>query len=495
MTALVGRVRPADSIAPMAMGAAALATFALLGVAAVVSPLLALAAVLAMIFVAIAFRDLAAGVALFAVTTFFGHLPGTGTGSSVEVTVVKLTGAVLLLAWLLLLVRRTDVPLLLLDHPFIAFSLAAFQIWAFSSALWAQDATTAMTTSLRYGQNFLLVFIVYSALREARHFRWLLWAFMLAALISVVIALASGPAASAVGSAAVASVTGSQRLTGRFGAGDANLFASLLLPALVFAAFSFVAERKIAIRAALVTLAVLFTVGLFQTESRGGLVALAATAVVSLFVTGRLRRRALVATVLAAVMTVTYFGVIASPESRARVTRLHWHDSSGRDDLWKIGLAMAGDHPALGVGSGNFTLVSPMYGQKPFDLVYVNYVVDTPKVAHNTYLNILDELGIPGLVILGAIVAGALAAASRAVRAMSRAGDSTMETFGRAIVLASIGILIASFFFSGQYQKQLWLLLGAAVALSSPARNSTRNGDRTADSASARLAERPVITV
>jgi putative inorganic carbon (hco3(-)) transporter len=468
MTALARRLSPtaAISTAPSA-GVLLGVPFALLGVAAVVSPYYTLAATLGLIFVLIAFRNLAAGVALFAVTTFFAHLPGTGSGSGVGVTVVKLAGAVLALAWLLLILRR-KVPLLLLDHPFISAGLIAFPVWAFTSALWAQDAVAAVSSSLRYAQNVLLVFIVYSALRRPLDFRRLVWAYIVGALISLVLALAAGPTPSSTGS-------GSYRLGGRFGAGDPNWFAALLLPAIVFAAFLLVTERSRVTRAALAGLVLLFTIGLLQTESRGGIIALAATGVASFFVAGRIRGRALIATALVAIVGVTYFGFVASPASRARVTRLNSADSSGRNDLWRIGLAMADDHPLLGVGSGNFTVVSPRYAERAFDIVNINYVVDTPKVTHNTYLNVADELGIPGLAIFAAIVWGAFVTAFAAIRSFARSGDLGMEMVARAIVLGSIGMLVASFFFSGMYQKQLWLFIGAAMALSSVARSSAES--------------------
>ncbi|MDP9308754.1 MAG: O-antigen ligase family protein [Actinomycetota bacterium] len=472
MTALARRLSPAAAIpTPPPVGVVLGVPFALLGAAAVVYPFYTLAAALGLIFILIAFRNLAAGVALFAVTTFFVHLPGTGSGSGVGVTVVKLAGVVLVAAWLLLLFRR-KVPLLLVDHPFVASALIVFPVWAFSSALWAQDAGVAVSSSLRYGQNVLLVFIVYSALRKPRDVRWLVWAFIAGALISLILAFAGGPTASATGS-------GSYRLGGRFGAGDPNYFAALLLPAIVFAAFLLVAERDRATRIVLVGLAFLFTIGLLQTESRGGIVALAATGVASLFLTGRIRGRAMIATALVALVGVTYFGAVASPASRARVTHLNSQDSSGRNDLWRIGLAMAGDHPVLGVGSGNFTVVSPRYAERAFDIVNIDYVVDTPKVTHNTYLNVLDELGIPGLVIFAAIVAGAFATAFAAIRALVRSGDVGMEMVARALVLGSVGMLVASFSFSGMYQKQLWLFIGAALALSSVARFSLQSSEPT----------------
>lgn len=468
MTVLARRLGPAAAIpTPPPFGVLLGVTFAFLGVAAVAYPFYTLAAVLGLIFILVTFRDLAAGVALFVVTTFFAHLPGTGSGSGVGVTVVKLAGAVLVLAWLLLIVRR-KVPVLLLDHPFVSAGLIAFPVWAFISALWAQDAGAAVSSSLRYAQNVLLVFIVYSALRRPLDFRRLVWAYIAGALISLILALAAGPTASSTGS-------GSYRLGGRFGAGDPNWFAALLLPALVFAAFLLVTERARATRVALAGLVFLFTIGLLQTESRGGIVALAATGVASIFVAGRVRGRALIATALVAIVGVTYFGFIASPASRARVTRLNSADSSGRNDLWRIGLAMADDHLVLGVGSGNFTVVSPRYAERAFDIVNINYVVDTPKVTHNTYLNVADELGIPGLAIFATIVWGAFVSAFAAIRAFARSGDLGMEMVARAIVLGSIGMLVASFFFSGLYQKQLWLFIGAAMALSSVARSSAKS--------------------
>jgi hypothetical protein len=52
----------------------------LLGVAAVVSPVAAVAGAAALLFVTVAFYDLAAGVALFATLTFLESLPGVGDG-------------------------------------------------------------------------------------------------------------------------------------------------------------------------------------------------------------------------------------------------------------------------------------------------------------------------------------------------------------------------------------------------------------------------------
>src|SRR5262249_20938898 len=48
----------------------------------------------------------------------------------------------------------------------------------------------------------------------------------------------------------------------------------------------------------------------------------------------------------------------------------------------------------------------------------------------------------------------------------ANAGDREMEILARGIVIAAIGMFMAYFFLSAQYEKQLYLMLGALVALS-----------------------------
>ena len=468
MTELAQRLVPAAVGPPSraVLMALAAALFLLFGVGAAASPTYALALVVGAIFAALVFRNLALGVSIFAVLTFFVRLPGTGAGGGAGVTIVKLGGIVLAAAWVLKLISDSEKPFLLRDAPLLAAALSGLAVWSFSSALWAEDSHVAISSSLRFDLNFLFVFIVFSALVEPRHFRWLMWGWVAAAIFTAASGIFSGSNANADTTSAVTDA--SSRLVGRYGAGDPNFLAALLVPALVFVAFFFVLERRRGTRLLLLAAGAFLLIALFQTESRGGLVALAATGLMSVVLAGG-RRRARVALVVGvlAVMGVTYFGAIASPASRGRVTRISAQDSSGRNDLWRVGLAVAADHPAFGVGAGNFTVVSPRYAEGPFDIVSVNYVVDTPKVTHNTYLNVLDELGLPGLLFLGTAFASALVPAIRRVNRLARDGDFEMEMLGRAIVLGTIGMLVAQFFFSGQYEKQLWLLMGASAAFAS----------------------------
>src|SRR5689334_25443850 len=88
-----------------------------IGALATVRPLFAVGAVVALAFVLVAFRNLAAGMAFFVVLTFFETLPGSPTTG---LTFVKLAGFILALAWLANLANReSGTPLMFRDHPLV----------------------------------------------------------------------------------------------------------------------------------------------------------------------------------------------------------------------------------------------------------------------------------------------------------------------------------------------------------------------------------------
>ena len=126
---------------------------------------------------------------------------------------------------------------------------------------------------------------------------------------------------------------------------------------------------------------------------------------------------------------------------------------------------MVEDKPIRGIGSGNFPISSIHYLLQPGVLERDEFIIDTPKVAHNTYLHVLAELGIVGLALFLTIIGFAISCALKAARWFGRAGDTDMELFARGMIVALVGILAADFFISEQYGKQLWLLLGLGPAL------------------------------
>jgi hypothetical protein len=63
------------------------------------------------------------------------------------------------------------------------------------------------------------------------------------------------------------------------------------------------------------------------------------------------------------------------------------------------------------------------------------------------------------------MIVAALALAVQTARRAARNRDSGLEFSARGAVIGTIAMLSAYVFISGQYEKQLWLLLGVSAAL------------------------------
>ena len=173
---------------------------------------------------------------------------------------------------------------------------------------------------------------------------------------------------------------------------------------------------------------------------------------------------------------VVYFASFAGVDARDRVTTVE--GGSGRTDIWKVGWRMVEDKPMIGVGSGNFNVSSIHYLLvQPGAIERDEFIIDTPKVAHNSYLQVLAELGIVGLALFLSIIGFAIRCALKAARWFGRAGDTRWRSFARGMVVALVGILAADFFITEQYGKQLWLLLGLGPALLGVARRTYPAGE------------------
>jgi O-antigen ligase len=108
---------------------------------------------------------------------------------------------------------------------------------------------------------------------------------------------------------------------------------------------------------------------------------------------------------------------------------------------------------------------------QPGAIARADFIVDTPKAAHNTYLGIMAELGVVGLVLFLIILGFALTTTVKAMRAFARQNDTKMEIISRALFVALIGLLAAAFFGSREFSKQLWMLMALGPALLAMAEN------------------------
>jgi O-antigen ligase len=436
------------------MGGAALlpALGAGVGVAAGISPKLGLVAAFGLVFVVLVIADLLIGLCFFTIVIFIEVLPSFG---SAFFSFSKLAGLLLAVSWLATLASgRRQRRGIASAHPFLVFALGLLLGIGAVSLTWAGTPDAGVTPLTRYALDALLFLIVYTAIREPRDMVLVLGAYVLGATAAAAYGIISPPAPTSEQELA--------RATGTIG--DANELAAVLVPAvvlgLVLAAY---ARRAPMLRLLCIVAAVLCVVGTFLSLSRGGLIALSFALIAMVFVGGRWRMQALVATVLIALVTLGWFEFVASQAARDRIT--HVHGGAGRSDIWTVGWRMVRANPIGGVGLGNFQSESVHYLLAPGAIKRSDFIVDTPKVAHNTYLQVLAELGIVGLVPFLMIVITAVLCGLRAARRFAARGDPRMELLARGLVVALLGMLAADFFISEEFSKQLWLLLGLGPAM------------------------------
>ncbi len=446
----IERLAPANAkwVATLIIGCVAV------GLLSGVNPAYGIAAAVGVVFAACAISNLTVGVVVFACLSFLQVL---NSNSNTATSFTKVVGLLLFGSWYASTLTATPPGARISNRTSPMFLIAGVSLlaWSTLSIAWAASTGAVATSASRYLLNMLLFPIVLAAVRRREHLLWVLTAFVLGAVVSTVYGFA------------IPSTSQAGRLSG--GIGDANEQAAVLVAAIPMAIGLAVAmRRRLGLRIIAWTSAVVCLAGVVNTLSRGGLIALGVMMLAGVVFGGRWRPWATALLLATTVSTVAYFVVIAPLGARARVTN---GDTSGRSDLWTIGWRMVQAHPLTGVGSGNFPVSSIHYLQRPGAIRNANLIVDVPHVAHNIYLELLAELGIPGLVAFLGIVAASLGAALRAAFEFRRTGHQELELIARCVVVGLVGFLAADFFLSGEYSKQLWLVLALCPALLGVARS------------------------
>ncbi|MDX6651777.1 MAG: hypothetical protein QOJ38_558 [Solirubrobacterales bacterium] len=451
---MTARIDPARTALTAAIGAAALA----LGLLAGIDPALAIAAAVGIGFVGLVLADLTTGVMLFALLSFLGLLP-TLAGPSLSPP--KLAGLLLAISWLAVMATRPqDARDLFTDHPAVAALLLTFLAWVGLSGIWAESPSAAATSLYRLLLNLALFPIVYSAIRRREHAFWIAGAYVGGAVIAAAYGFVVKPDVSAA--SGVGGADALNRVSGTIG--DPNELAAALVTGVALATGLVVAlKRAPGVRLLAAGGGALCLATIFLTLSRGGLIALAMALVAGIAIGGRWRLAYATVAVAAVVGAGAYYTQVATPAQRQHLTSND--GGTGRTDIWKVGWRMVDRRPLEGFGAGNFPVSSVHYVLQPGTLRRSDLLVEQPQVTHNIYLQLLSELGIVGLALFLAIVAMSIRCALRAASTFKRRGESGLELLTRAVIVGLAGMLAADFFLSGQYSKQLWLLLALCPAL------------------------------
>jgi O-antigen ligase len=162
-------------------------------------------------------------------------------------------------------------------------------------------------------------------------------------------------------------------------------------------------------------LAGLATWGLLLTLSRTALIGVF-LALGILLLLPRFRRAALVGLAVVVVFSLFNLDAITQSEQVSVVgERLATLGRSGalqhdpRSEIYSTAVRMIGDHPVLGVGAGNFSIVSLRYGLRDQDGLPYDH-------AHDVVLTFAAELGLPGLLALAWLLLSLIGPFRRALR-------------------------------------------------------------------------------
>jgi tetratricopeptide (TPR) repeat protein len=155
---------------------------------------------------------------------------------------------------------------------------------------------------------------------------------------------------------------------------------------------------------------------------------------------------------IAVILFACLLSAILFTESGNRI--LNTALSEYRLTAWRNSIEMIQDKPVQGVGSGNFKIFYPAYSHS----AVVDRALDTTKYlgrAHNDFIQIAAELGIPGLLLFVLIPVYGLALSRRL---LCQSGNSAFHP----VIIGLVGGLIAfmtSAFFSFPMQRSMPPLL------------------------------------
>ncbi|GAA3631368.1 O-antigen ligase family protein [Lentzea roselyniae] len=353
--------------------------------------------------------------------------PLEGYLQEVHPHLAKVTPALLIVSWVAQRVRERRLPA---PHPLHALLALFAVVLLASSAVHAADPFTAA-----YTQRFLPFLVITAVLADvvARE----------VPVRAVLAAAVGGAVSAAVGALYSLVVDGEARATGPLeDPNDLAYFLVVALPLLI----------ALPARRFLLPVGAILAAGAAATFSRGGGLALAFAAVWLVARRG-VSMRAVTATVSGLAVIGLGAVVFAGPvleRALAEKTYIAATNVDTRELRWQAAARMLADNPVLGVGPGGFRSEYPAASR--------NAEIDEQSpVAHNIYLEIGAELGLPGLACFLGAVALAFVATERVLRA--RADRSML-----AVQASLIAALVAATFLSEQYYLPIWSLVAVAIA-------------------------------
>src|SRR6266487_3818193 len=245
--------------------------------------------------------------------------------------------------------------------------------------------------------------------------------------------------------------------------------AALIATAMPLGLYFVLAQRRPLLRVLAVAGLVVLAVGLIRSGSRGGFLAfLGVTAFVLLGFTtvpARARLAGLVAILAVAAASAsdqywTQMQTIVHPNQDYNTT-----SEAGRVKIWTRGLGYMAGRPVLGVGISNFQVAEGTIS--PLARLQERGIGVRWGAAHNVFIQVGAELGVPGLILFVAWIASAFLALRRLARQSRKGSDSATDAprLAQSLMAALVGFVVGGCFLSLAYSDMLYTLAALAVGL------------------------------
>lgn len=150
---------------------------------------------------------------------------------------------------------------------------------------------------------------------------------------------------------------------------------------------------------------------------------------------------------------VSEFNRVGYPNLESQGTRFGANIGSNRHDFWRVALDQSSDHPLLGGGAGSFAAAYVQHRRSD----------ETPRDPHSVEMLMLSELGVVGLLLLGAFVVGSASAGLRS----RRLGPSAAALVAGSLTAGAYWLVHSSYDWFWLYPgvtAPAMFLLGAAAA-------------------------------
>jgi O-antigen ligase len=234
--------------------------------------------------------------------------------------------------------------------------------------------------------------------------------------------------------------------------GDANYFSMAAMLAFPIGFYWYLTEKRRGYRIILMIMLLPTAAGIAVSGSRGGLLALMAFMAFAAWRSRKVGQLALLVVLLIPPMLMI---------PRNPITRMLHPDTADKQsslvriETLKAGMRMALGHPLAGIGVGQFKPKLADYTGKPA----------LAKMAHNTYLEIGAELGIPCLLVYLWLLWETWRSYERVRRAAFQWDDTLIYNFVTGLQGGLLGFLISSFFLSAEYVKFFWFYVFMSIAM------------------------------